>query len=197
MAVSFAERRKQAEKDGLLSSGDYLKLKEGSNRLRLMSECLPHPSEYQGKKTFKWLCYVIDRVDGKVKPFFMPHTIYKQIEALQLEDDYAFSDLPMPYDLTVNAKGAGTKDVEYTVMPARKNTNITDAEMDDYEARKPIAELQATLKAKKGETVETPQHQPPPPDDDHGTPVTDDEIPFMWLLALVAPSLLALHTFLA
>jgi hypothetical protein len=82
--VNFAASREKAEKEGLLGRGDYLKLVEGDNRTRLMSECLEHPGEYQGKPTFKWLCYVMDRKDGKIKPFFMAHTIYKAIEALQL-----------------------------------------------------------------------------------------------------------------
>ena len=41
--VNFAEGRKKAESEGLLGSGGYLKLQEGENRVRLMSECLEHP----------------------------------------------------------------------------------------------------------------------------------------------------------
>lgn len=178
MPVSFAERRKQAEKAGLLGSGDYLKLKEGANRLRLMSECLPHPGEYKGTKTFKWLCYVIDRVDGKVKPFFMAHVVYKQIEALQMDPEYAFADVPMPYDVNVNAKGAGTKDVEYTVVAARKNTNITPAEMDDFETQKPIAELQAALTKEKQDEHHQPAARADVPTISTGAPISDEDIPF-------------------
>lgn len=61
MPVDFAARMKEAEKAGMLGSGDYLKLKAGANRFRLLSECLPHEGEYQGRKNFKWLCYVLDR----------------------------------------------------------------------------------------------------------------------------------------
>ena len=166
MAVSFAERRKQAEAAGLLSSGDYLKLKEGDNRLRLMSECLPHAGEYQGKKNFKWLCYVIDRTDSKVKPFFMPHTIYKQIEALQMNEDYAFEDVPMPYDLTIHAVGAGTKEVKYTLMPARKNTPITVAEQIQLGDAKPLADLKKALDEKNAAKKQG------------GAPIDDDQPPF-------------------
>jgi len=155
--VDFGARRKEAEAAGLLGSGDYYKLKEGDNRLRLMAECLPHQSDYQGKPTFKWLTYILDRRDGKVKPFFMPHKIYKAIEALQTSEDYAFYDVPMPYDLTVHAKKAGTKDVEYTVMPARKETPLTPAEESELDQAKPLRELQKLLKDKqaKGEPSTT------------------------------------------
>jgi hypothetical protein len=109
MPVDFGAALKKAEEAGLTGGGDYLKFKEGDNRFRLMSECLPHAGQFKGESNFKWLCYVLDRRDGKVKPLFMPHTIYKQIVALQTNEDYAFQDVPMPYDLTVNAIGAGTQ----------------------------------------------------------------------------------------
>jgi hypothetical protein len=143
--VNFASNREQAEKEGLISSGSYLKLQEGDNRIRLMSECLPHSNEYKGKKRFQWLCYIIDRKDGRLKPLFMAHTIYKQIEALQLNQDYVFDEVPMPYDLTISAKGAGSKEVVYTIVHARQNTPLTPAELEDLKAAKPIRELQQTL----------------------------------------------------
>lgn len=148
--MNFTENRKKAEADGMLSSGDYLKLKEGQNRMRLMSECLPHPGEYNGKRNFKWLCYMLDRADNKIKPFFMPHTIYKTLEAYQISEDFAFEDVPMPYDITINADGAGTKEVKYTVMPGRVKS-LTGPEHALWAATKPIKELQAALKEKRDE----------------------------------------------
>lgn len=153
-AVDFGATRKQAEADGLLGSGGFFKFKEGDNRMRLMSECLPHTSVFQdGKKSFKWLCYILDRVDGEVKPFFMPHKIYKAIEALQLNPDYVFYEVPMPYDITVNAKKAGTMDVEYALIPARKETPLTEEEQDKLDHAKPLSELKQAIdeKAKKSE----------------------------------------------
>lgn len=169
MAFNFGANRKEAEKSGLLSSGDYLKLKEGANRLRLLSECIAHNGEFQGKRNFKWLCYVLDRTDGKVKPFFMAHTIYKQIEALQMSDDYAFTDVPMPYDLTINADGAGTKEVKYTLMPARKESALTQEELAQFYAMKALPELKAALDEKKGKdkpASSAPDHDDAPPHDD-------------------------------
>jgi hypothetical protein len=142
---NLSEPRKRAESEGLLGGGGYLKLQEGDNKIRLMSECIEHPGEYNGKPTFKWLCYVLDRRDGQVKAFFMPHTIYKQIDSLQQNPEYAFDEVPMPYDITINAKGAGTKEVDYTVVAARQNTQLTVDEIKALEAQKPIRELQKSL----------------------------------------------------
>jgi hypothetical protein len=167
--TSFADARKQAEAEGLLGgAADYLKLKEGGNRMRLYSMCLPHPGTYKGQKTFKWLCYVIDRTDGKFKLFFMPNTIYKQIEALQENPDYEFSDVPMPYDITVHAKGAGSKDVEYSLLPAKKETLITAAEREAYTQQTPLAEVQGKLREK--EAKDAPQAG--------AAPINADDIPF-------------------
>ena len=154
--VDFTASRKAAEQEGYISGGDTFKFKDGPNRLRLLSECLPHPGTYNGRPTFKWLCYVIDRDDTRIKLFFMPHSIYKQIEALQKSEDYTFDAVPMPYDVTVNAKGAGTKEVEYTVVPARTNKELTTAETAAFAEKKPLREVQAALKAK---SVETPMEQ--------------------------------------
>lgn len=174
LAVDFGARMKEAEKAGILSSGDYLKLKEGANRLRLLTECLPHEGEYQGKKNFKWLCLVLDRADGKVKPFFMPHTIYKQIVALQRSDDYAFDGVPMPYDLTINADGAGTKEVKYTLMPARKESLLTAAENQALADHKTVHEVKKALDEKNAKT----RGNGAPPDDDAPHPADTDEEPF-------------------
>jgi len=176
--VDFAKGRKEAEASGAIGAGDYLKLREGDNRMRLMSKCLPHQSVYKGNKTFKWLCYVIDRRDGTVKPFFMPHRVYKQIEALQTNEEYAFVEVPMPYDITIAAKKAGTKDVEYTVMPARKETPLTNEELNSLDSQKSLEELQSALKEKASADAEQglpPDYQNPeqPPE------LTDEDIPFM------------------
>lgn len=179
--VDFGAARKAAEAAGLLGSGDYFKLKEGSNRIRLMSMCLPHPGEYQGKKNFKWLCYVLDRRDGKPKPYFMQHTVYKQIEALQTNEDYCFASVPMPYDITINAKAAGTIDAEYTVIPSPKLIPITATEAAEYAALKPLGELQTMLNKAKEESKPTDKKHEPQWQNlaDPAPELTDEDIPFM------------------
>lgn len=176
---SFGASRQQAEDAGLLGKGNVFKLKEGDNRIRLLSKCLPHINEFKGTRSFKWLCYVIDRRDGKIKPFFMPHKIYKAIESLQANPDYEFHEVPMPYDLTVTAKNAGTMEVEYGLVPARKESAITATEYQAYAEVTPLEELQQKLKEKAAATAKSGAPEPPPPtDDEHGGPVDDDSVPF-------------------
>lgn len=164
--VDFAAGRKLAEREGHIVSGDRFKFKEGPNRIRVLSVPLAHPGEYNGSPNFKWLCYVLDRADGQIKTFFMPHRIYKDIEALQETDDYAFDEVPMPYDIQVTAVGAGTKEVKYTVIPARKNVPLTAAEITALDAKKPIEEVQAAMRLKAGEIEQPAQFERQTEDDD-------------------------------
>ena len=160
---NFSQTREKAEKDYGLGTGEYLKIKEGENKIRLLTSCLAHSSTYKGQTTFKWLCYVLDRVDGKIKPYFMPVIIYKAIETLQLSEEYKFTEVPMPYDISVNAIGAGQKTVKYTVVPARVNTPLTDEEIKQLDEMLPINELQKKMVNRDKE--EKSDEQPSPPSD--------------------------------
>lgn len=150
--ADFGAARKEAEKSGALQSGDRFKIGEGANRVRILSEFLPHTSYYQGNRRFQWLGYIIDRKDGQVKTWFMPNSIHKFLEAIQQDPDWAFDEVPMEFDVTVNAKGAGTKEVEYGVTPSPKRVALTTAEEAAFLAKKPIAEVQQAIYEKQNET---------------------------------------------
>lgn len=150
----FSATAEKVEKEYNLGKGEYLKVKEGANRVRLVSIPLPHESVFQGKKTFKWLCQVLDRTDGKVKPYFMPHTVYNFIKDLQLDPDYRFKSIPMPFDVTINATGAGTKEVKYSITPARENKDLTTEEMNLINEAPTVQELQQKIRESEVKTEE-------------------------------------------
>ncbi len=154
---NFNETYQAAEKQYNLGKGEYFKPVEGANRIRLVSICLPHESTYMGKTQFKWLCQVLDRKDGKVKPYFMPNTIYKFIADLQMDEDYRFSSIPMPYDITINATGAGTKEVKYSIMPARENKPLTTEEQNLLTEAPTVRELQKKIRENE---AQQDQNQP-------------------------------------
>jgi len=167
---SFTDTYETAKKEYNLGEGtDRFKPEEGENKFRLVSVCLPHAGVYKDKPTFKWLCHILDRKDGKVKPYFMPVTVYKGIEALQLNDDYKFDNVPMPYDINLKADGAGTKEVKYTVMPSKEKA-LTKEELKMIEDAPDIQEIQDKIKEKQGE-AETP----PTPAEPTGA-VTDQDV---------------------
>jgi len=153
---NFSETHKKAEKEYNLGKGEYFKVSEGANNVRLVSICLPHQSTYKGQPTFKWLCQVIDRNDGKVKPYFMPDTIYKSIEALQLNPDFGFESVPMPYDLVINAKNAGVKEVVYNVMPSKEKP-LSSEDQEALKEAPSVEELQKKVRENEGNRKEEPK----------------------------------------
>jgi hypothetical protein len=172
MTFKLSDTIQEAEKKYSIGKGDYFKVQEGDNRVRVVSQLRPLPGTYQGKPTFKWLCYVLDRRDGKVKPYFMPHTIAKSLDALQSDPDYLFDDMPMPYDINVKTKNAGMKEVEYTVIPALSKP-LTAEEQKEISDRS-IDEL--LKKVQEGDSKTPPPQQSAHPT---GNPeISVEDIPF-------------------
>lgn len=145
------ENLKKIEEEQSLG-GDYLKVKNGNNVVRVLTEGVYHEGEYQGRKTVKFVMFVIDRVDGKVKPYFAPYTVYKQIAQLETDPFYAFEGMPMPFDVNVKVESAGTKEVEYNVQASPKRTEITGAELAAARERGSIVEYLKGLKDPKDPT---------------------------------------------
>lgn len=176
---NFSDQYKKAEKEYNLGKGEYFKPQEGQNKVRLVSACLPHEGEYKGQRTFKWLCQVIDLKDGKVKPYFMPNTVYKLIEGLQMSDEYSFDEVPMPYDISVNAVNAGSKEVQYSVTPARQNRELTAEEQQAIKDAPTVQELQAKVrendKGQNNDVAPLPVEPPKPPVEDE---INIEDIPF-------------------
>ncbi len=156
---SFKSAYQKAEKDYGLGKGEYFKAAEGDNPIRLMSEAVGYESEYQGKKNFKFVCWIIDRKDGKVKLYFMPVTVFKGIESLQENPEYHFSEVPMEYDIIINAKNAGTIDVAYTVFGARTNTPLTADELKAFKEKPTVGEVIEKLNNPQGQPSNDPVSQ--------------------------------------
>lgn len=145
----------EAAKDAGLVGGGSFKLKEGDNRVRIVQGFLPHDSEFTDakgvtKSTFKWLTRVLDRRDGKIKVFFMGHTIYKQLVEFQQDSESGtdFDEVPMPYDINIKAVGAGTMLAKYTVIPGKRSplSLAESAMLSDEEA---LEDTQEALRKKQ------------------------------------------------
>lgn len=141
MQFNFSEEAKKYETEG----GSTFKFKEGANPMRVLSKTIRHVSAYKGNITTKYLAYILDRADGKIKIAFLPYTILKMLGDLQSNPEYAFDQVPMPYDITITATGAGTKEVNYSIVPARNNTALTVEEENEYSKQKPLEEVQRKL----------------------------------------------------
>jgi len=118
-------------------TGGWYKFAEGDNQFRVLVEpevlyeafkigiCYTDCG-YTG--TPKYLTYLLDRKDGKIKLFKLPFTIFNTISDYETDEDYKFEGFPMPYDVKVGAVGAGTKEVQYTVLP-KPFKELTEGEL--------------------------------------------------------------------
>jgi hypothetical protein len=133
-----------ALKDGL-GSGEKFKLAEGENQIRVLSEPRMVESTFKGNLNRKWLAWVIDRKDGVMKLFYMPKTIIGQLADIESMKFYAFDSPPMPYDVIIKAKHAGTIDAEYTVIADPSRKALTPEELEQMKTLKPIDEVVSKL----------------------------------------------------
>jgi hypothetical protein len=162
MKFNANDTMKRAEEEYGMGKDQYFKPKEGANKIRLLSPAVPYKSEYKGQIRVQFLAWIIDREDGQIKLYFMPQTILNAIGGLQMSDDFGFEEVPMPYDITIMAKNAGTKEVEYTVVGARSNTPLTPEEQNEYDSKPTIDEVVQKLAEKQnasteGDSVSQPQ----------------------------------------
>ena len=75
----FTETLKEYER----GSGEKFKVQEGKNVIRILSEPRMVQSVYQGQPNTKFVAWVIDRADGKIKLYYMLKTIPEAISALR------------------------------------------------------------------------------------------------------------------
>lgn len=120
----------------------FLNIPEGETPIRIVSGFVAREVEYKsGDKGFKYSCFVIDRRDQKIRIANFGKQIVKQIQALANSRDYAFSTEPPKYDMTIVRVGTGQFDTEYTVRPARQDTELTDEEVQMVAALPPIEQV--------------------------------------------------------
>lgn len=113
----------------------------------------------QPNLSIKWMtwAYLYDK-DEKAKKFLetgsfvifnMSNPIATAIRELMESDEYSFKEFPMPYDITVNVKDAGKTTVEYQVLPARNNTEVSESILEEYAKLTPVQQIKEKLQNKQ------------------------------------------------
>ena len=151
--MSLNDKIKQAEQTYGMGGSDWFKFREGMNKIRVLAEpavlathfangkslgvcygkdngCPFHMLD-QDQPSVRWLTWILDYADGAIKLAGLPWKITREIGAYEASEEYSFGEYPMPFDVTVNAKNAGTMQVEYSIVPARKNTALPQPILDE------------------------------------------------------------------
>ena len=153
-------QEEEAKNAGYASSGsgEWFKFSEGDNRFRVLTE-----PEMMFEKFKTGICYIdcgyegnakfmvflLDRKDGKIKLAKLPYSIGTAIAGYEADEDWSFEGYPMPFDINVNAINAGTKEVEYTVIPSPKKESLADQIKDELDKKTPVPEIIKTMKEKQ------------------------------------------------
>ncbi len=148
------EREEEIKKE---SAEGYFNVVEGENRIQLLTHCAPLPlvwtgSEYrnaeEGDKnvSVKGVCWVLQ--DGKIKQAKLPYTVVKAVKELMEDPDYAFEEFPMPRLINIKAKNAGTKEVEYTIIPSPKETAVSSEVLAELTKKETPEQVVDRLKGK-------------------------------------------------
>ncbi len=168
--MKFDEYHKEVKDNA--GGSDWYKYKEGDNKIRIMSDFLKTQGIQRGKMTAG---YITDKNrpqgDDKVTTKFWAWAIVRgktpeedefkivsfgqglveQLGAYRHSPDYKFESFPMPYDINIRADKAGTIDVTYTMIPARANTEVTEAELGILLKKKTIETIYSQILHKQDE----------------------------------------------
>lgn len=151
--------------------GGWIKLEEGDNRVRIVTEIEDYGSHYLpsgGSKksqicigsengcpacsmnlrpSAKFLCYAIDRKDGELKLLNFGYTVFKQFKALSQDAEFGFDAIP-DYDINIHKTGKGVE-TEYSIIPGRNATPLTIQEQDEIgKIKKTASEIIEAMKGK-------------------------------------------------
>lgn len=157
------QEKKNAEK----SSEGYFTVVEGDNRFQLLSHVVPLPLKWTGSTyepaeegdtnvSIKGVCWVLQ--DGKIKLAKLPYTAVKTIRELMNDPDYAFEEFPMPRMVNLKAKGAGSKEVEYSLIPSPKETPVSEELLAEL-SKKPTPDEMAEKEKNRGKTPAEPKEE--------------------------------------
>lgn len=138
-------------------SEGYFNMAEGDNRIQLLTHASPLPQVWTGSQykvaeegdtnvSIKGVCWVLQ--DGKIKQAKLPYTVVRAVRELMQDPDYAFEGFPMPRMINIKAKGAGTKEVEYTVIPSPRETEVPADILADLAAKPTPEEIVEKIRGK-------------------------------------------------
>jgi len=133
-------------------SGNWLKLEEGENKVKFVSEVLDFGAHNDSvlkrrviclgkdycpyckkgeKSSVRFYVWVIERKTNKIKLFEFGYSIYEQIKDIRAKEDYAFDGIP-PFDFEITRKGEGLS-TKYKVLPCRNDSKLTEEEQSMIE----------------------------------------------------------------
>ena len=173
------ENKKDADEHGVSGDGIFYKIQEGNeNVCRILTPLVSYASYYLGKgmrpaiaygfekgdqrskdvelkKSIRYVGYVLDRKDGKVRQAEFPYSVHREIGTLQENPDYAFDDIPMPYDIRITLKKDESPANMYNVQATPNREEISKEVLEDLEKKVKEYPPEKVIEKKKEQQIET------------------------------------------
>lgn len=105
--------------------------------------------------SIKWMTWAYSYDAKEFVILEMTNDVATKIRVFMDSDDYGFKTFPMPYDININVKNAGTIEAEYTVLAARNNTEISPDLVAEIEKLTPIDQVKERMQAKARDRYES------------------------------------------
>lgn len=148
--------------------------------------CIYHGGEYKSP-SLKLVMYIIDRTDGVVKLAELPLSVRYALKDLQEDEDFAFADFPMPYDVKITSDPANDDPkAKYRLVGSPNKVALTPEEEKAFEeamAKMTPAQYVEKRKAKTktgtapvASGIPSESNVPYPTAEEEG--ITPDDIPF-------------------
>jgi len=164
----------------------YFDIVEGKQQFVLLSHCAPLAQVWTGTKyrpavdgdknvSIKGVCWVLQ--DGKVKEAKLPYTVVKEIRALQTNPEWEFT-LPFPHTFTLTAKGAKSKEVEYSINASPKKVAIPTEILAELKTKPTPDELVERIKGRDTTQKNVPNTAEEAGGYDADVDPNPDDIPF-------------------
>ena len=192
---------------------DWWKAKEGDNRIRILTDGEKYPEHNRFDKNFengdyvgicvgkekgcpaclsgrltpsvKYLFWILDNEDGTIKLAKLTYGIVSQLSELLKDPDWAFEEMPMPYDVNIRYTESAAPANKYKLIPSPKRTPVTETVLQAISDKKSPREIIEAISAKatKVPVTITPANSDPmkPAFDSTNYPnedISPDDIPF-------------------
>lgn len=168
----------------------YFKIVEGTQTFVLLSHCAPlaqvfdpatkkYRAAVEGDRrpSVKGVCWVLQ--EGLIKEAKLPYTIVKEIRALQQNPEWEF-EIPFPHTFTLTAKGAGTKEVAYSINASPKKVELSEAILTELKGKPTPEDLVERIKG--GGSKVSPSNSDEPDESEYpdaeSEGINPDDVPF-------------------
>jgi len=104
--------------------------------------------------SIKYTCYVLDRMDDVIKLADLPYSVISKVGELQKNEEWAFEEFPMPYDVTITYKKEESPAKMYSVIGSPKHVALHNDQLDKLAKLMEKASPKDMVQKKKEKQIE-------------------------------------------